>query len=404
MQEDDRYLQEQIITYIGNKRGLLTNISACLEEIRHDLGREKIVSLDMFSGSGIVARLLKQYSSLVLANDLEHYSQIINECYLSDREDLAGSEYKKYKKEVDDFFECRCSDAAAQERSDFSECRTAAGETDGSTERRTAAGGGLIRGIISREYAPHDDDDIRKGERVFYTAENAAAIDTYRAAIDQVPQPLQKYFLAPLLYEASVHTNTSGVFKGFYKNSRTGRGQFGGDGENALSRIKGRIRLPEPVLSSFSCEHMVYREDANELARRLAEEAGRIDVAYIDPPYNQHPYGSNYFMLNVIADNKISGRQSAVSGIPDNWNRSRYNKAPQVKAAFEELISEIRSRYLLISYNSEGYISLDEMKTILERYGDVHYQEIRYNTFRGSRNLRGRSIYVNEYLITVRKK
>ena len=46
-------------------------------------------------------------------------------------------------------------------------------------------------------------------------------IDTIRKAIDSVPESYKKFFLAPLLYEASVHTNTSGVFKGFYKDKNT---------------------------------------------------------------------------------------------------------------------------------------------------------------------------------------
>ena len=58
----------------------------------------------------------------------------------------------------------------------------------------------------------------------------------------------------------------------------------------------------------------------------------------MDPPYNQHPYASNYFMLNVILNNKIDGKMSKVSGILDNLNRSAYNKRQEVKDAIDNLV------------------------------------------------------------------
>ena len=47
--------------------------------------------------------------------------------------------------------------------------------------------------------------------------------------IENVPEDLKVYLLAPLLSEASIHANTSGVFKGFYKDSKKNIGKFGGN-------------------------------------------------------------------------------------------------------------------------------------------------------------------------------
>ena len=171
-------------------------------------------------------------------------------------------------------------------------------------------------------YAPVDDQNIRKGERVFYTTRNAHYIDTARQLIETVSEPYKTLLLAPLLYEASVHNNTSGVFKGFYKNSKTGIGQYGGDGRNALKRIMSDIDLKLPVFSNYSCETIIMQKDANQLARELP----MVDLVYMDPPYNQHPYGSNYFMLNLINNYKKPEKVSQVSGIPLEWNKSQYNK------------------------------------------------------------------------------
>jgi len=53
---------------------------------------------------------------------------------------------------------------------------------------------------------------------------------------------------------ASVHANTAGVFKGFYKDRRTQVGRFGGSGQDALARILGQVRIVPPVLSRFECD------------------------------------------------------------------------------------------------------------------------------------------------------
>jgi adenine-specific DNA-methyltransferase len=256
-----------------------------------------------------------------------------------------------------------------------------------------------VKGIISEIYAPQNDTQIKQNERVFYTTRNAMYIDTMRQLIDTIPKNYQKYFLAPLLSEASIHANTSGVFKGFYKNKETGIGQFGGINQDALFRITGDITLPFPVFSNFNCETMIYNGDSNEVIHSLPE----TDIAYLDPPYNQHPYGSNYFMLNLILEYKYPENASKISGIPENWNRSDYNKGRRALKALTDLVENIKSRYIIISFNSEGFISLDEMKNMLQKIGKIEILETKYNTFRGCRNLSNRDIHVKEYLYLVEK-
>ena len=132
---------------------------------------------------------------------------------------------------------------------------------------------------------------------------------------------------------------------------------------------------------------------------------GSFDLAYFDPPYNQHPYGSNYFMLNLVASYQRPDTEkiSRVSGIPKDWNRSVFNKKRFAKESFSKLVKDVRAKFLLISFNSEGFISKDEMIALLEDVGSVQVLESSYNTFRGSRNLENRSIHVKEYLFLVKK-
>ena len=367
LKENDDFLSSQIITYIGNKRSLLKYIEDEIKIICKKLGKTSLVCADLFSGSGIVARMLKKYSQKLIVNDLENYSYVINSCYLTNKSDYPEKICTELRNQIID--SCKKN---------------------------------KISGIISQNYSPKDDNNIQKGERVFYTKENALLIDTYRTLIDQFvkKEELKQFFLAPLITQASIHVNTSGVFKGFYKDKKTGIGCFGGCGKNALSRILGKIELLEPIFSNFNSEVQVFQKNTVELSSELKD----LDVVYLDPPYNQHPYGSNYFMLNLILKNKIDVEISKVSGITQDWNRSVFNKNRFALDALEQIISNLQSKFIIISYNSEGFITFEQMIEVLNKYGNLKTVEIPYNTFRGSRNLQNRQIHVSEYLFILEKK
>lgn len=357
------YLKDQIITYIGNKRKILPFIERSLNQI----GIKDYTFLDLFSGSGIVSRLAKIHGAKkIIANDLEYYSMVLNSVFLRNEE---GN------------------------KKDFEETK------------QYILSKPLFEGWVCENYAPKDDNDIQRGERCFYTRENALIIDSYLESLKKLPCEVADMFLAPLIYEASVHTNTSGVFKGFYKNKQ-GIGQFGGEGKNALQRICGKIDPQFPVFCPNETENIIISADASTVVKdtKIVEQAKGIDITYIDPPYNQHPYGSNYFMLNAIAKCKCPDEISKVSGIPKDWNRSIYNKRVEGVMQLLKDIENVDSKYVLLSYSSEAYLPIKDMVAELAKIGLItNLQEIDYNVFRGSRNLRNRPKKLQEYLITIRK-
>ena len=360
------YYTKQLITYIGNKRSLLTQIDDLINDVKNELQIKELKSVDLFSGSGIVARLLKSHSKLVIANDLELYSKIINECFLSNEKDFEVNEFEKALDII------------------LNECNY-----------------NPIEGIITQHYSPVDDNNIKVGERVFYCRKNAIFIDSFRHYIDiYAPEKLKKYFLALLVTEASIHVNTSGVFKGFYKDKNTGIGKFGGTAGNALTRILGDFKINKPYFCEHNSDYRVYQEDAITLSAKLP----KVNLVYLDPPYNQHPYGSNYFMLNLILKNELPKEVSKVSGIPKDWNHSPFNKKNEALISMEKIINNLQSDYILISYNNEGFITYDEMYNMLFKYGEVSVKQIEYNTFRGCRNLKDRKIHTNEFLFLLRKQ
>jgi adenine-specific DNA-methyltransferase len=275
--EKNEFLRQEIITYLGNKRTLLEYIRSEVLIIQEKLKISKTINIDLFSGSGIVARMLKQYSSKLYANDLEEYSSVINNCFLTNEDTFDWELYNKLHSKI----------------------------------LRNIKNKPIV-GFISKNYAPVDNSNIKRNERVFYTKENALFLDSAIHYINKyVPVEMKCYFFGPLLSEASVKNNTAGVFRGFYKDKETGIGKFGGTGSYSLTRILAPIELKKPIFSNYRCNFKVFNENSNELVKKLDD----IDIAYIDPPYNQHPYGANYFMLNLIIDGKTPKNISKVSGI-----------------------------------------------------------------------------------------
>jgi len=105
--------------------------------------------------------------------------------------------------------------------------------------------------------------------------------------------------------------------------------------------------------------------DAQKAAQELQE--AEIDVAYLDPPYNQHPYGSNYHVLNSITlwDKPSISKAIAAgskSAIRTDWRterRSAYNYKGAAETAYRRLIATLNARFILTSYSTDGIIPLE---------------------------------------------
>ena len=364
--ENPDYLSRQLITYIGNKRALLRQMGSAVEQVKRRLGKSRLRVFDAFSGSGVVSRFFKAHASYLVSNDIEDYAAITGRCYLRNRSTV---DFVTLSRLVADF------------------------NTRVATEP-------FPPGFIEEMYAPRDEACITNEDRVFYTRQNARRLDTYCRLIELVPCDMKEMLMGPLISAASIHANTAGVFKGFYKNRHTKVGQFGGSGRDALVRIMGEIKLEPPVLSNFECDYEVLQEDANVAARCLKT----LDLAYLDPPYNQHPYGSNYFMLNLLARYQRPTNVSRVSGIPTDWRRSGYNARAKSLPLLKELLETIDAPFLLVSFNNEGFIPPDMMRAMLNNIGSVELFETQYNAFRGSRNFDNRPIHVTEQLFLIERR
>jgi adenine-specific DNA-methyltransferase len=359
------FIQQPMLTCIGNKRKVTDIILSVVEAVKGRLEKDKLDILDGFCGSTVVSRVLSFHASSLSMNDLELYSHLMSIC----------------------FFKVPSVEQQEAIRHHI--------ETMNQWE------GPWVEGPIATLYAPKDSKNIQEGERCFYTRENALFIDTCRTYIEtKVPKDIQVYCLVPLLIKASIHTNTAGVFKGFYK--KDGIGCFGGSGENALDRITQRITLSMPLWSPEPPPCRCFHMNINELVEQLEDK--EFDLIYLDPPYNQHPYGSNYFMLNLIARGGFPDTDvSPVSGIPKGWNTSAFNYRASAIESMKDLLQKSlkKASYVLISYNNEGTISSEEWIQLLEPYTFTRF-EFDYPAYKGSRNLANRSKRVVEIMYLVR--
>jgi adenine-specific DNA-methyltransferase len=342
------YYTDQIITYMGNKRKMLSPIESILHTIKQQLGKDQLTIGDGFSGSGITSRLFKNHASLLYTNDLAGYSKTLNQCYLANPDNHTIEKIHQYIDQANFF--------AAN---DVNEPK-----------------------FIQLHWSPKTDV-ISEGERAYFTHENGRRIDSYRQFITTLPDEYQAFLLAPLLFQASKHNNCSGNFAAYYKKNNVGH--FGGKNETDVKRITQPIVLPYPIFSSNHCPVIVSQKDANQWAMDSSREL-EFDLVYYDPPYNKHPYHIYYFLLELIHhwDTTIE-IPDTFRGQPKNWTSSFYNSY-RAKEVFEDLIKHTRSKYILVSYNNQGIITDTDMKALLGNYGHVteHFVEHKtYNRMKG---------------------
>ena len=195
----------------------------------------------------------------------------------------------------------------------------------------------------------------------FFQPENGQRIDAIRVAIESDYRDSWMYpvLLTSLIEAADRVDSTTGVQMAYVK-------QWAPRSFQPLE-----LRMPEFVTGSGAA----LRADACEVVRDL----GHFDVAYLDPPYNQHRYFTNYHVWETlvawdapeyygVACKRVDAR--------DAVTKSVFNERRGMPAALAQVIRDVDADLVIVSYNNESWVSADELDAMCRaRGGDVRMLE-----------------------------
>ncbi len=299
---------------------------------------------DIFAGTGIVGRTFKTSVKQVIANDIEYYSYVLNKNYIENHLELSRKE--NLVKELNSI--------------------------------------PLIdNGFIYKNYCLGGN-----GERQYFSDENGKKIDTMRTKIEEwkseekISSNEYYFLLASLLECADKVANTASVYGAYLKK---------------LKKSAQKELVLESAEYELNCnEHKVFNKDANVLIKEI-----QGDILYLDPPYNARQYGANYHLLNTIAEYKPFVPKGK-TGLRD-YTKSKYCSAVTVKEEFEELVKNAQFKYIFLSYNNEGLMSVEDVKTIMAKYGRYDLAQTEYQRFKADSNRVNKADSTVEYVHILEK-
>ena len=112
------------------------------------------------------------------------------------------------------------------------------------------------------------------------------------------------------------------------------------------------------------------RADAAAAVDALPE----VDLAYLDPPYNQHRYFTNYHVWETLvawdapADYGIACKRADAR---EPSTRSVFNDRRRAPDALAAVIARVRAGLVVVSASDEGWVGLDDLVAMCRPRGHV---------------------------------
>lgn len=309
------------MNYIGSKLSLMDFLTENIERVCQTEGG---IFADLFAGTGIVGATFRQKGYEVLSNDIQYYSYVLNKHYIENTETV---------------------DPAIIDHLNGLEG---------------------IESFIYQNYCGGSGSG-----RNYFTDENGKKCDAIRTEIDrlydkgQITENQKFSLLASLINSIDKYANTASVYGAFLKHiKKTAAKSF-------------TLEMLPLIDGKKGC---VYNENINTLISKISG-----DILYLDPPYNARQYCSNYHVLETIArydHPTVYGK----TGLRDTKSqKSQYCSAKTVAKAMDELLSQANFKYIFVSYNNEGLLSLDTMREIMQKYGTYELFSTDYHRFKADK-------------------
>ncbi|MDB0016960.1 DNA adenine methylase [Acidimicrobiia bacterium] len=332
--------------YYGGKSKLLDLISEGVSET--NLTSDSIF-LDAFSGTSVVGEYFKKKDFTVYSNDTLHH------CFTLAKGLIEINNEPKFRKFDEDIFFILNSLKG-------------------------------ITGFLTKHYSPY-----KNNERQYFSVDNAMKIDAINFKIHEyltngLISSREFYYLKTSLLKAiNLVSNVSGTYGAYLKSWDT--------------RALNDLKLEHPNLYDNKKKNKAFNEDINNLATRI-----KVDIAYLDPPYNSRQYHSNYFIPELLSrgwfDKKYEPK--GVTGMVDFSNlKSQYSSKKFAYKQLEDLIVNLNCKYILLSYNNEGIVDSDKIKKLLSGKGDLKIINKEHKRYR-SINQDGSNIKTKEFLYVVK--
>ncbi len=260
--------------------------------------------IDLFSGTSRVGHALKRAGYRVLSNDHNAYAATLARCYVqADREDVQED-----------------------------------------AER-------LLRELNGLPGTPGYFTETFCVRSRFFQPKNGERIDAIRDRIEalSLSPELQAVLLVSLMEAADRVDSTTGLQMAYLKNWAP----------RAFHDLA--LRMPDVLPRARYGKGEAHMLDALDATRRL-----RGDIAYLDPPYNQHSYLGNYHIWeSLVRWDKPEVYGVACKRVDCRERRSVFNSRPQFAEAFRTLLDSVQAPVLIVSFNNEGYISRSDMEALL---------------------------------------
>ena len=202
----------------------------------------------------------------------------------------------------------------------------------------------------------------------FFQPFNGMRIDAIRNEIERLDLSVVErgVLLTSLLEAADRVDSTCGLQMAYVK-------QWARRSYNELElRMPVAVSGPSGAVSSL---------DASELVGQIDE----LDCAYLDPPYNQHSYFSNYHIWETLIRWDAPAHYGvACKRVDCKTTKSPYNSKRQAWQTFSALIERLAAPWLIVSFNDEGFHDLGDVGALLAEKGYVRELEVDFKRYVGA--------------------